>query len=254
MAVYGSDDVAFILIGGFNLLTNTMEMNDNLEAVTEETTVLGDSWQQHAYVGLKRGEVTINGFFDDAAKASVDALSTRHGTERILAYGVAGNTVGKPFTGFSGAVELNVSRVASRGALHKLNTQFKGSGIVDEGLIHRAWSSATASTGNTQAASIDGGASSTLGGVGHFQLSDLAMDGTSTGFTASIRDSADNNTFAALLNFSQVTSSSLAPTAQRSTTLLSTAIQRYTAVAWAYSSTVANSSQNAQFMVGFQRY
>lgn len=253
MSKFGSDK-AWLHRGGYALTGYLTDFAHNTEATLEETTVLGDAWQKQEFVGLRTTDIQVNGYYDDAAKATVEALVGQTGTGAVLCYGVAGETAGKGFTGFKGAMQANVSRVASRGALHKLTAKFNGDGVVEEGIVLRAMAAATASTGNTQAASYDWGASSTGGGAAYFQLNDLVLDGTSTGFTASIRDSADNNTFAALVNFTQVTSSAGAPTAQRSTSMLSTAIQRYTAVAWTQASTAANSTTQATFFAGLARY
>lgn len=252
MSKYGSDK-AWLQVNGYALTGYLTDFSHDVEAVLEECTVLGNTFQVQQYAGLRKTTIDLNGYYDDAAKASVEALSTRAGVSGVMCYGVAGETKGKLFTGFYGAMQSNVSRVASRGAIHKMSAKFVGDGLVEDGIVLRAMSSATASTGNTQSNSYDAGASSTRGGAGYFQLNDLVLDGTSTGFTATIRHSADDVTFVDLVTFSEVTSSGLAPKAQRVATVSTAPVNRYLAAAWAQASTAANSTTQATFFAGFYR-
>ncbi len=254
MAAYGSDR-AFVLVDGRSITGNLTDFSDNQEAVLEECTVLGDTWQQQCYVGLNRADIALNGYYDDAALKSVEAFSTRPGTTSILSYGIAGNVAGKPFTGYSGALQANVERVVSRGSIHKLNVKFQGSGRVEEGRILRAYSSATASTGNNQSARYDLGASSTRGGAGYLHLTSFVMD-TATNFAVWIRHSSDDATFTNLVTFTPSSDTAVAPVAQRTTAMGATAIEQYVAVAWQFGSTAApgGATRNADFFVGFVPY
>lgn len=249
MSLYGSDDVGFVLVGGFNLRPNATDFSHNTEAVLEETTVLGDSWQQQAYVGIRRTDLSLSGFYDDAEAASVAALATRAGTERVLSYALEGNTINKNFVGLAGAVEAKVARNVERGALHKITTELQGSGAVEQGKILFALGATGAATGNTQAASVDMGASST-GGSGYFHLNALVLD-TATGFTATIRHSSDNVTFADLITFTHASSTAAVPGGQRVTT--TGAVERYLAAAYIFGTTAAagGASRSAAFFVGF---
>lgn len=251
MPFYGSDDVAFVLVGGYDLRPNATDFTHNTEAVLEETTVLGDSWQQQGYVGLRRHDLSINGFYDDAAKASVEALVGHEGTGRVVSYGIEGNTIGKNYVGLASGVQGNVSRVASRGALHKLNTQLQGSGALEQGKILFALSSTGAATGNTQAAPVDNGASST-GGAGVFHLSALTLD-TATGLIAWVRHSSDNISYTNLLAFTRATSTAVVPGAERVETTGS--VERYLAAAYEFGTTAApgGATRSGTFMIGFAR-
>lgn len=252
MANFGSDDVGFVLLGGFDLKSNLTDMSDNTEAILEETTVFGDSWQQQAYVGLRRADLSMNGFYDDAALKSAEALSTRSGTQRVLSYGLEGNTVGKNFVGYAGAMQVNVSRVASRGALHKANTQIQGSGAVEQGKVLQALGAVTAATGNTQSAPVDHAASSTSGGAGYFHINALALDGA-TGLLGTIRHSSDNVTYSALITFTRATSTAVVPGGERVET--TAVIERYTAFAWEFGTTAApgGATRSATVWAGLAR-
>lgn len=251
MGMYGSDDIAFVMLGGFDLKSNLTDFSDNTEAILEETTVLGDSWQQQGYVGLRRADISMNGFYDDAALASVDALSTRAGTQRVLCYGLEGNTVGQNFVGYAGGMQVNVSRVASRGAFHKLNTQLQGSGAVEQGKIIKTLGAVSSATGNTQATPVDNGASST-GGAGYIQLGALTLD-TATAISLWIRHSSDNVTYNNLITFTPTSSTGTVPTAERVATTAS--VERYLALAYEFGTTAASggASRSATVFAGFAR-
>lgn len=251
MANYGSDDVGFVLLGGFDLRSNLTDFSDNTEAILEETTVLGDAWMQQAYVGLRRADLALNGFYDDTALKSVEALATRQGAQRVLSYGVEGNTVGKNFVGYQGAMQVNVERVAQRGALHKANTKLQGSGAVEQGKVLKALGAVSSATGNTQGTPVDNAASST-GGAGYFHLNALVLD-TATGLIGWVRHSSDDVTYANLLAFTRATSTAVVPGAERVET--TAAVERYLAFAWEFGTTAApgGATRSATVWAGFAR-
>lgn len=251
MALYGSDDVGFILYGGYDLRSNITDFTHNSEAVLEETTVLGDSWQQQGYVGLRRHDLGMNGFYDDAALKSVEALVGHQGTGRVLSYGLEGNTIGKNVVSLYSGVQANVSRVASRGAFHKLNTQIQGSGLQEQGKILFALGTTNSATGNTQSTPVDGGASST-GGAGVLHLNALTLD-TATGFIAWVRGSSDDVTYANLVTFTRATSTAVVPGAERIETTAT--VPQFLAAAWEFGTTAApgGATRSATFFVSFAR-
>src|SRR5262245_61042687 len=154
MANYGSDQVAFFLIGGYDLLGVTTRLEDEIERVLEETTTLGVAWQAEAPVGVQRATFKQNGYYDAAANASNDALVALNGSQRVLMWGVAGNAIGRPFTGAAGAIEAVYQRVIARLALYKANAEYRIAGRVEEGVI-LAPKAARTTSGDTQATSVD---------------------------------------------------------------------------------------------------
>lgn len=156
MAQYGSSQVAFFLIDGYDLIGYASLFNDEIEALTEVTTVLGDAWADYSSVFVSRFAFGQTGFFDDAANASNAALvAAGQGASRVVCYGVEGNTNGKRFEGLQGPVQSKVTRLPAIAGLHKLNTEFKGSGRHDGGHILHAHAVEAGATGNTQATSAD---------------------------------------------------------------------------------------------------
>lgn len=245
MSKFGSDKVAFLLIDGYSVLGVTTDLTEDHTAKTEETTPLGSADETHGFTGLISAKMSQSGFFDDAAGSSNDALVAGNGSLRVVCYGVEGNTIGKNFVGFAGALQTNYKRGMKVGELHKASAEYIGSGAKNEGKILHALGGAATATGNTQASSIDNGASSANGGAGYLELSDIALGGY-TSFTVTLQDSADNVTFADIGSFTASTGSRIG---QR--ILLGGTIRQYTACRWVFAG--AGSGQIAYFMAGIVR-
>ena len=89
MAVYGPDQVQLLLIGGYDLLQgNVMQFTDKEEALLEQTNGLGDAWEEHSYVGVRKAEFGLEAFYDDATGSIHAALDLATATSQILCYGV----------------------------------------------------------------------------------------------------------------------------------------------------------------------
>jgi hypothetical protein len=84
VAKYGSANVGFLMVGGRNILSRVTQITDGKEAITEETTALGDAAQTHDGVGMCKGELTQDGFYDDATASINDALIGLQGTAQVL--------------------------------------------------------------------------------------------------------------------------------------------------------------------------
>jgi len=241
-----SADVGFLLVDGYDLLGVSTSLSDNVSAMVEESHALGDSWVKNTYVGLKSAELSQEGFYDDASDSSNEALSGSEGSSRLLCYGLEGNTIGKKFIGYSGAMQTNYNRVISRGELHKANASYQGNGAVEDGLILHAHSTETAD-GETESSSVDGAAQSTAGGAAYLQVSALDLDDYDN-ITVKVLESADNTTFTTLTTFTVVTA---APASERK--VLTGTVKRYLAVEWEFTGGVGT-DQSAKFFVGFDRY
>jgi hypothetical protein len=240
VANYGPDDVGFILVGGYNLLGDTVEITDKIAALTDESHALGDSWHEHAYLGLKRAELTQKGYFNDASDGLNAALVGGMGTSHVLSYGVEGNTVGKKFIGYTGALQIDYDRIASLKALHRANAKYHGNGQVDtNGVILHALGARTTDGNSEGADSVDNGSSSAGGGVAYLHV--VAYSGF-TNVVFKVRHSSDDSTYADLITFSTVT----AIGAERSTTAVT--VNRHLAVDWNVTGT-----GSVTFMVGFKR-
>ncbi len=229
MGKYTGADVGFILVGGYSVLGAVTQFTDKITAQSEESHSLGTSWVERTFVGVRGGEWTQSGFFDDAAGWVNEALAAGLATSKVLNYTVETNTAGKNFIGFSGALGVDYTKSPARGALTKAAVNYAGNGIVEEGKILHALTGRTAS-GNTTAAAVDFGTSNVSGGAGYFQLTSFTSGGaggSASALAVDILDSPDNLTFTSRIGF---TVASAAPLAERKA--LGTPLQRYAAVKW----------------------
>ena len=197
MTKYGSPDVAFFLVDGLSLVGTLTEFSDQHEAVIEETTPLGTGWEEQTFAGVRKGEISQDGYYDDAAMSAHDALSSGPGTARILAYGLEGTATGKRFTAYQGAMQVNYERLSKRDELTKAKAQYKSSGQVEQGRVLFSYG-AVGSTGRKNA--YDGAASST-GAAGY-----LSYNATAGEANVRIMHSSDNITYAALFVFAKIAS------------------------------------------------
>jgi hypothetical protein len=150
MAQFSSKDVGFILVDGFNLLGTATMIQDSVEAVLQETTVLGGTWAQFTSVGVKKGALSQGGFYDDAAGKSNLALIASIGATRIYTYNLESNIVGAFFVGFAGAIQAKYERGLTLEKLHTANAVYNPSGPVEDGQVLHPHTSESTATGNTQ--------------------------------------------------------------------------------------------------------
>lgn len=201
MAKYGGAQVGFVLVDGYDLLGYSTEVDSNIEAMLEESHTLGDGWLEQSFVGIRSFTFNQKGFYDDELLISSNAaLVGSVGSNRLVCLGLAGNTLGNKFIGFEGPAQSNFRRVATRGALHKGDADFAGSGQVDEGVIIQPLGALAGADGTA----VDNTALTSNGGVGYMQATALVLGGF-TSVTLKIRHSADNVTYADLVTFANIT-------------------------------------------------
>lgn len=226
MARYGSPDIAFLLLDGLSVLGDQTELTDNVEAVLEEVTALGESVDSHEFVGLKRWTMNQVGFYNDAAGRNNAALVEPDGSERLLMYGVEGNTIGQKVTMVRGA-QVRYRRLPTLAALTKAEAEYRAaaSNALEQGVISHELAAETGD--GTSSASVDNAAQSTGGGAFHIQVSAITLDGA-TNVTIKLQDSADD------ISFSDVSGASQAVTAAGAwRKAISGTIRRYTQTVWA---------------------
>jgi hypothetical protein len=325
MSAYGSKDVGFLLVDGYDLLGYILGLDDGeVEAVLDDITALGHAWPVEADTGsAKSGGVSLDALYDDGALLTRDVFVTKQGVNRVLLWNVDGNVIGKRFQGYGGAVDQKHQRICADGKLHRAKATLTASGPVEDGIVLHSWLQETTASGNTQASSHDwttharavvipitsssvanpsvittpaphklttgqkvliaghagstpaingeqtvtvtgpntftipvnvtvGGAGGTLthastvgGASGYFACNALTLGGY-TDFTAKVRHSVDNATFADLITFTAI---SVAQKAERR--VVAGTVNRYTASSYAFSG--AGASPKATFVVGIAR-
>jgi len=243
MARRSSVDVGFLLIDGYDVMGVTTDLTDKVEAIVEEMLPYGEGWPDNLYTGVKKAELSQEGYFDDAADSINDALKDKSGDTRVLCYGLEGNEVGQQFIGYKGAVQVNYERVATRGQLHRANAKYNGSGQVDEGAIVHGHT-ARESDGDTKATPASVSAQTTAGGVAYLQLSALDLDGGND-LTIKILESTNEVDWDELLTFTAATA---APAAER--VVIAGNVKKHLAVSWEFD---GGTDPTAKFFVGFKR-
>lgn len=204
MAKRGPSD-AWLIDSGYEVGSYCTDFTADVEALFEESQTLGDSWKEKLPVGMRQAQISGTAYYDDANDASDEALMTvTSNTERVVMFGMAGQTVGVRATGIEGAYVGKYNRKPVRNELHKATFELSLSGAVNEGIILQELEDKTADWNTEGADSVDNGASSAGGGVAYQAVT--SMSGF-TGFVGKIRHSSDDVTYADLTGgtFSNVT-------------------------------------------------
>jgi len=153
---------ALILVDGYDLTASkpgTMDVSD--EAVTIETTGLGDSFREHTPTGLRQVEMSLAGaLFDTTANRSHDAFSsfvpsTPQATARVICLGFAGQTIGSPFVGMQGAWTMDYKVLVEQNDLQRVNADYQITGQKDDGIILQELEAKTADWNTEAAESFD---------------------------------------------------------------------------------------------------
>jgi hypothetical protein len=208
MTKYGSNLVSFILIDGYSLAQITQELTENIEALSEETHGFNEDWVKNEFTGITRIELEWRGWYDDEALKTVAAFSTQNGNDRILTYGVSGNEVGAICSNWKGGLQVNYSRLTSRGELHKIHVKFSGAGDYEQGV---ALQPLEALDGDGESDSYDDTDGSSDGASVYLHVTSLTLDGASN-VVFTIEHSDDELSWDTLEAFSSVT---IAPTVER---------------------------------------
>lgn len=210
MAKYASKDIAAFLVGGRDLKAITGEITHDVTMSVVQTDGFGKAAEEYTATDYRKMTLTQSGFFDDAADSSHEALTAQLGESVVGVILFMGNTAGRPFTGFSGALETKYERLASRGDLHRANAEYANAGEVEEGIVIFALDEIEGDY-DTEAASINNTAATDAGGAIYLQVMDLDLDDY-TGLTITVQHSANDADWSTLETFTGVTT---APTAER---------------------------------------
>lgn len=134
---YGSSSFAVLLVDGYNLLAAKVKsFSHKVASIMEETTGLGDGTKAKGPTGVVQVSLTQAGaFFDDSTNGSHDALKASTAASRILCFAIAGNAIGQPFRGMSGAYTQSYEVLAQTAKLTKANVGYDASGALERGTI-----------------------------------------------------------------------------------------------------------------------
>ena len=247
MTTKSSVNVAYLLIGGRDVLPASIQaITENRERLTQDTTGASQDTDYHTSVGQQVFELTVEGLYDTAVGGFHAALQ---GTDpQILMYAPVGDDAGDPLVAFRG-VRSTYNRTPARGRLHRARAVYRAdTGPEAMGLTHvSAPLTARTTVGPTDTAADNWLADSDNGGTAYLTVTALNLDG-GTNVAITIRDSADDITYADLVAFTAVTT---APNTQR--VVIAGTIDQYTLTRHEFTG-AAGGSRSITFTTGIARY
>lgn len=158
MAKVSSADFGVLLVDGYNLLAAKVKgFEETIEVELEPGEGLGDSWREHDPTGLRKGSIAITGAFFRTETAGIhDAFKAAGTPVRLVAWAIAGNTIGALFTAVQGAYTIGYAVLNPGVKLTKANVKHEVSGAVDDGVIVQSAVAKTADWNTkTDGASVD---------------------------------------------------------------------------------------------------
>lgn len=233
-----------VLIGAYNLSSYFQSAQLASSVMTAETTTYGVANGAKTYItGLNDSTVSLSGLFDGAAGAVDAVLTAAIGVDTDLNFLIAqdgGLVVGRPcITGQSIMTKYSVDSPVADVVKVSADLQCDAGG--DRGIILADLTSISA-TGN--GTSVDNTTSSTNGGYAFLFIPTNTRNGN---VTVKVQHSSDNVTFADLVTFTVVGSSTT--TSERIAVATGTTVNRYLRASY----TVAGSTGSASIAVAFAR-
>ena len=201
MVRFGAPDTGPALLGGYNIISDLLEITGKKTAVLEETTVLGDSVDSYANVGnafpvTKYEDGKLMGFYPGSASALL-AFQQASG---VLVYGLEGDTIGNPSIAVEG-LRSTISRQATRDALTRIEAEFKSASGIHEAVII---ANLAARAEAAETITVDNAAATTTGSRSYLNITALTLGGY-TNVVIKMRDSTDDITFVDHANFTAAT-------------------------------------------------
>lgn len=210
MSKHGSASIALLLSDGVSLLgSKPKDISSEHASRIEDSAGLGDAWGAALATGMQSASLAIGeAFYDAGTGLTHEHYQASPGVSRIVCYGFEGDALGAAFVGHAGTITTKYKVLSKLGDLTKAGVEYVISGARDEGVILCPLRTADADF-DTEATSVDHGASTSNGGVAYQQVTDFdSLDG----YVGAVLHSADDSTYAELVAFADVTSG---PEAQR---------------------------------------
>lgn len=231
-----------VFIDEFDFSTYFNDVNASTTVDTAETSAFGTSAKTYV-VGHRDGTVSLGGMFEGTPSTGTDEFfdnALGNATKALVIVAPEGHSNG------AGAILLEADdtsyEVSSAIAdIVQASAEFQSTDAVEHGKILSSGSTVSA-TGN--GTSVDNGASTANGGAGFLSVPVNTRNGN---ITVKIQHSADDSTFADLVTFTVV--SSTTKTSERIEVAADTTVNRYLRVNF----TVAGSTGSATPVVAFTR-
>lgn len=193
-----------VLYNATNLSPYFNEASASRSVETAETTAFGSTAKTYV-IGLQDGTMSLSGMFDGNTEAVDETLSGVIGNDASNIVTVAPEGLANGKASFSAAVKDTSYEVSSPvGDVVSASLEVQADGGIDRGVV---LSGNAAVTANGESASVDGAASSANGGAGYLHVTANTRNG---GSTFKVQHSSDNVTFADLITFASVSTSTTA--------------------------------------------
>lgn len=239
MAYYGWDEVAYVLIGGYDLKTTVTGLALEDEAVMVEKHFASNVYPTNIVLGTGRGAVEIESVLNSP---TTDQINSTSGTGRVLSVLYAGNTVSELAALYRSVKVGGISLVLTPDDIHGLKPTVTNSGKVYLTARVVAPVADRSTAGNTDTTYCDLGAAAATGTVA-LHVTSLTLGGY-TNVVVALRDSADHVTFADHTTMTAVTA--IGAEAKD----LAAACNRYVSISWAWTGAGSGQSWTGGVLVG----
>jgi hypothetical protein len=158
MAPFASKDIAFLLLGPYDLTDVATGFETETALPVVPTTAFGMAAAQYSQPGVKDYNLQGHaGFYDDRATSVNAALVALAAGSNIFMFGYEGNTVGKRVISAAGVLKAKFTRQLTVGDFTKANAELGVSGVVDDALLVAPYTPRTTAA-DTSATYLDLGA------------------------------------------------------------------------------------------------
>lgn len=232
-----------VLFKDTNLSAFFNDSSSSRSVETGETTTYGVADGSKTYiVGQNDGTISLGGLFDGSANAVDEVLTTTLGVDgnHPVLVASAGIAIGNRCV--IADIEQTSYEVSSPVAdVVSISSELQATGGIDSAVLLHALN---AESSSTDSASVDHGASTTNGGIAHLHATANTRNGA---VTVKIQHSADDVTFADLVTFTNLSTSTTG--AERVVVAEGTTVNRYLRA----KSTFAGSTGSTTYTVAFAR-
>jgi hypothetical protein len=233
---------AGVLYGAYDLSAFFNEASMSQSVETAETTTFGSGAKSYI-TGLKDGTFSLSGMFDGVAAGIDEVISASVGDSANVPITIIPQqdaTMVVSDVSFSGeTLETSYEVSSPVGDVVSANMEGQITGGMDRGIILAPKTVVSATATGT---SVDQTASTTNGGVGYLHVTANTRNGA---ITVKVQHSSDNSTFADLITFTSVSSTTIV--SER--IAVTGTVNRYVRASY----TVAGSSGSATTTVAFSR-
>jgi hypothetical protein len=233
---------AGVLYGAYDLSAFFNEASMSQSVETAETTTFGSGAKSYI-TGLKDGTFSLSGMFDGVAAGIDEVISASVGDSANVPITIIPQqaaTMAVSDVSFSGeTLETSYEVSSPVGDVVSANMEGQITGGMDRGIVLAPKTVVSATATGT---SVDQTASTTNGGVGYLHVTANTRNGA---ITVKVQHSSDNSTFADLITFTSVSSSTIVSERIAATGT----VNRYVRASY----TVAGSSGSATTTVAFSR-